>query len=56
MAPIDIILSIIKRHAREAHQDVLDAKDNSTFDFDRGREEAYKGLIEEFEEFKKLFN
>lgn len=50
-APIDIIISIIKRHKKEVEKEtclILDYKD--------GMIDAYENLITEFEGFKKLFS
>ena len=60
MAPIDIVISIIKRHERETREAKAKAIaasggniNESSFD---GRLDAYAELIEEFEGFKKIFN
>lgn len=59
-APIDIVISIIKRHERETREAKAEAMaasggniNESSFD---GRLDAYAELIEEFEGFKKIFN
>lgn len=51
-APIDIVISIIKRHIAEVNKD----SENLLPDYKGGMLDAYEGLIEEFEGFKKLFN
>lgn len=51
MAPIDIVIDIIKRHKEEVQREshlIQDYKD--------GMIDAYEGLISELEGFKKLFN
>ena len=50
-APIDIIISIIKRKENE----VL-VEPDSFSEFNLGKKAAYEDLINEFEGFKKLFN
>ena len=59
-APVDIIISIIKRHERETREAKAEAMaasggniNESSFD---GRLDAYAELIEELEGFKKLFS
>ena len=51
-APIDIVISIIKRHLNELEESKGILKE----DYYKGQKNAYEGLIEEFEGFKKLFN
>ena len=51
MAPIDIVISIIKRHEREVEQ-----KEEACMSYRQGKLDAYAELIEEFEGFKKIFN
>ena len=52
-APIDIVISIIKRHLRE---EKLDYRLEELSEYGQGKREAYTGLINEFEGLKKLFN
>lgn len=50
-APIDIIISIIKRHEEEVRRE-----SHLIEDYKDGMLDAYEGLISEFEGFKKLFS
>lgn len=50
-APIDIVIDIIKRHLREAKE-----RDEASMSYKQGKVDAYDGLIQELEGFKKLFN
>ena len=50
-APIDIVISIIKRKMTETEN-----RTANLTDYEKGKVDAYRGLIEEFEGFKKLFN
>ena len=52
MAPIDIVIDIIKRHMRESEENLKNMNDS----FIEGQIDAYKGLIQEFEGFKKIFS
>ena len=52
IAPIDIVIDIIKRHKREA-EDESQALNEYYLD---GQIDAYDGLIEELEGFRKLFS
>ena len=50
-APIDIVISIIKRHEREVEQ-----KEEACMSYKQGKLDAYAELIEELEGFKRLFS
>ena len=54
-APIDIVISIIKRHLKEVKEQQK-VVDNINSEYKAGKRAAYEELIEEFEGFKKLFN
>lgn len=51
-APIDIVISIIKRKITETENKTA----NSLTDYEKGKVDAYQELVNEFEGFKKLFN
>ena len=51
-APIDIVISIIKRHKAE----VANIECEVSSDYAEGKLDAYQELIDELEGFKRLFN
>ena len=53
-APIDIIISIVRRHLNEALY--VKAKDPNIGTYVDGRIDALEELIQEFEGFKRLFS
>ena len=56
-APIDIIINIIRGHQEQAKIAGDSYPDNSTPHLVwKAKEEAYAGLVAEFEGFKRLFN
>jgi hypothetical protein len=50
-APIDIVISIIKRHLNEERK-----TERACMSYQTGKIETYEELIAEFEGFKRLFN
>lgn len=56
-APIDIVISIAKRHQREEQSERdTNEKFSPEWHFHEGKRAAYEELAEELEGFKKLFN
>ena len=55
-APVDIIISIIKRHKAEAEAKRSTRTCSQDWSYWTARVEAYEDLIEELEGFKKLFS
>jgi len=57
MAPIDIVISIINSHKREAEQAKAETGENlNKIYYYTGRSDAYTELVNELEGIKKLFN
>lgn len=56
MAPVDIVISISRRHQAEAEKerDTYE-KYNPGWTYENGRYEAYRDLADEMEGLKKLF-
>ena len=50
-APVDIVIDIIRRRRYE-----VEKADEACMSYQQGKLDAYDGLIEELEGFKKLFN
>ena len=55
MAPVDIIINIIKRHLEDVKEQQK-VVDNINSEYKAGKRVAYEDLIAELEGFKRLFN
>lgn len=52
MAPIDIVIDVIKRHKCDAEEH----KNDVGISYYQGKIDAYNDLLSEFEDFKRLFS